>query len=651
MLNIAEKINNMTGVRWLFLLSCIFLTTSLMSLLTFGISVYAHLNYNLEALRKLQNGPLGTEGLLAFSESPMNLMFYFNTLFVPILQFGVIAFFMAIVVKCIAFYLIYAISFELVKLRYESLLISLLFLISPSAATHGVAVVGIWSEPAFFNASITVLCILTGFLLYLKNRFILAGLIFAVSLHFHQLYGVTPLMWLFIGILISFIYKQKRGIPLFLVGFFIILLSLFYLYTFSYSGYGSVEVGISEWYKYIYSVDPDDVSMIWTLKIFGFGLLPILFGAAYIAVQTKEKQELEFLMIGIAISFVLCMLLELLHRNGIFFGKLSEYFLVVELRRGFWIGILISLMVIVKNSSKLLNYSSVFGKVLLISAGTAAFLAPSYLSTFLFAVYFLCFSRSVLSILVFMLVLAISCFSYFNDMFSSLPQTPSMILFVLSTVVALILYKFKHTASSTMAMTVLLMVVFAYTVVGIKEARFSKSFDALTSNGIYLKTDYNYLYRSYKSWSGSALDEKAYNAIQLETPIEGDKIQLPPSQLSYQDQSYYGYPLVYSRQNISAPCFSIAEYQRSINNIKSLIGTRLTDAFFTQDKFYSKELMVDYIDSAYSKISINQLQSIRQQTGLRFYLIKTERDELNELLLCKGDIYNVYDLAKIKSSN
>lgn len=650
MFDIADRINNTTRSKWQIWLICLFFIMSLMSVLTFGISIFAHINYNLDSLIRIQTGVSGAKGLSEFSGSSMNLMYYFNTLIVPFLQFGVIALFMAIVVKFIAFYLIYAISYELIKARFQSLIISLLFLITPSSAIHGVATVGIWSEPALFNASLTVICTLTGLLMYLKNHIVLAGIIFAISLHFHQLYGITPLAWLFPGVLISLFNKQKRDIALFFVGFLLVLLSLFYLYSFSYSGYDSVETDISEWYRYIYSIEPDDVSLIWTLEMFGFGLLPIIIGGAYIAIQTKNKKEAEFLMVGVAISFVFIMALELLHRYGIFFGKLSEYFLIVELRRGIWIATLISLIVIIKNTANLSGQSSKLGKVFLISSGIATFLAPSYLTASLFFACYLYFSRTLISIIIFIVIIATVIYSCINGMLS-LPQAPSIILFVISTVAALALFKLKQTASSTTAMAIILMVMFAYTAAGVMEGRFSKSFDSLTSNGIFSRTDYNYLYKSYKSWAGGTLDEKSNKEILLQEFFEGDKIQLPPTQLSYQDVSYYGYPLVFSRQNVAAPCFSIAELQITKDNIRSLIGDNLTNAFFAQGKFYSKKLMLEYLENAYNSLTITQLINARVKTGLRFYFIKTERDELKETLLCSGDLYFVYDLSKLKNQD
>ncbi len=58
--------------------------------------------------------------------------------------------------------------------------------------------------------------------------------------------------------------------------------------------------------------------------------------------------------------------------------------------------------------------------------------------------------------------------------------------------------------------------------------------------------------------------------------------------------------------------------------------------------------MSDYFLNAYSTISIQRLTQHRDNSNLRFYLLESKRDDLSDLLICKGDKYFVYDTSLIK---
>ena len=98
------------------------------------------------------------------------------------------------------------------------------------------------------------------------------------------------------------------------------------------------------------------------------------------------------------------MIIEFLHRNSIFFGTISEYFLVVQFRRGVWISAMVSLIVIVKNSNIIFESLKENERLFLLGSGVAVYLAPYAVTILLLLVYILYIFNNRMNFLLFAVV-------------------------------------------------------------------------------------------------------------------------------------------------------------------------------------------------------------------------------------------------------
>ena len=126
------------------------------------------------------------------------------------------------------------------------------------------------------------------------------------------------------------------------------------------------------------------------------------------------------------------------------------------------------------------------------------------------------------------------------------------------------------------------------------------------------------------------------------------KIQLPANSLSYQDNIFYGKDLIVSRADIGVPLFSKSLYEETIENIASLVGKPKLEKFLSKEGFYSKSILLDFIEKEYNTLSHDQLIKVREKSNLKYYFIKSERKDLKNALVCIGEIFYIYDLTLIK---
>ena len=86
-----------------------------------------------------------------------------------------------------------------------------------------------------------------------------------------------------------------------------------------------------------------------------------------------------------------------------------------------------------------------------------------------------------------------------------------------------------------------------------------------------------------------------------------------------------------------------------LNKISLLVGKSAYDRIFDSlGKFpFAKETMDSRFIMEYNTMSKDQLKYVRNNAGVRFYLVEKKRDELSQALLCNGNLFHVYDLTKL----
>ncbi len=134
--------------------------------------------------------------------------------------------------------------------------------------------------------------------------------------------------------------------------------------------------------------------------------------------------------------------------------------------------------------------------------------------------------------------------------------------------------------------------------------------------------------------------------VEISPPTSGEKIQLPirgprnnwTPLFSYKEA--YGYHVtIYSRKS----------YELALQALRVFFGKDTVDSFFNTSKFYNKtagakEEIMGYFFDAFNNLSEPQLENLRDNENLRFYLLDIERTDISHTLICKGKQYYVYDL-------
>jgi hypothetical protein len=625
----------------------LFVILAVQNLISYGVDLWLHIIYNIRPLTLLNNKVIVDSGIQGFKSSSMNLMYHYTYWIAPFLEYGILTILMSLLVKLIAFILIYKITLLLIKHQDYSLIIAVFFLMSPSYAMHGVVMNGLWGFPMIFDASLSALATFGGILFLLKNRFIIAGLLFALSIHLHGLYGINALAWIFFGQIWLLMCRNSRAQwKGFFIGLIPILVSLAYIafFTMGNEEISYVPVHVSEWYRYMYSIDPGDASMLWTLENAGYSLLPLFSLGSYWAWNCKKKGLAEYFMLGSAVFFLIVMTFELLHRYGIFFGVFSEYFLITEFRRGIWIPSFFALIIIVQNFSRLKKHIAKDLFPVIAAAGVTVYLAPSITTVLVFLLMLSYFTKNSFYIILSTVSLIMGIIHIDGNHFTLMTQLKSGTLLSCSLVMSVfVVWKWKQVVAREVVILISGFVLVVYLLVNLAGGNFIRSVSALTSQGVYSKTNHKHLINIY----AKGYDQKVAKFMQSHDLNEESniKIQLPPNSFTYQDKIFYGHSLLFSRYDLGPPLFSKSAYEQTMQNISSLIGENKLKEFLSKEGFYSKSSLLGFIEETYNRLTSNHLIETLEKSGLKYYLIKKERKDLKNALVLIGDIFYVYDIT------
>ena len=647
---------------------------SLISVATQGVDTFSHLVYNLWPLELLQNKSFRW-GASIFS-NPESLEYHYITHIVPWLKFGVVAIVAAVVVRFIAFYLVYKICLLCINQKSQALVTTFLFMIPVAFSAHGVVVNGLWGPPALFPATLSALFTLAGLLLFLRTGalnklemsaenqvapgfsfisileqkstlYVLAGLAFALSIQFHGLYGITAFAWIFIGSLMILASRGWRDWNWFLVQLIIVIGSVAYV---AYLSFGSntpatIKTTLSEWFRFICIVDVDDVSLLYSLGYAGYGLLPLIFSGTYFAFKKTQRTDIEHLQLGMFYTLLIFLSIEIFHQYGVFFGKISEYFIGAQLRRGIWVMALLSLIILVKNHRIIQDSLHKKHAMLLVALGLVTFAAPAVATVVLF-LSVAAYTHPRNQFIYFLLIVAIgaSIVHVYHGYINIAIEVKSLILFIVS---ILILYFLKITNRESINSTITyvsLMIVLSIFFAGLAKEKFLKSFNIVANNGLLKKSDHH-------TQNISNYDPKAINCIKKDVAnnnVRGvaQKIQLPPIGFSIFSESLYNQQIFFSPRSSRAWLFSKNNYEKSLESILMLVGQSAYNRIFDTENL-SKIILSERLIKEYNNLPISQLKAAHNKAALRYYVVENKRPQLSHSLLCTGDLFHVYDLSRL----
>ncbi|GAB6041581.1 hypothetical protein [Endothiovibrio diazotrophicus] len=366
---------NLKGSTVALLLSLI----AVVELFSYGAGLLHHYIYNVEPLLSLG---IAEDDFLG-PGNPLTFTYHFIRHVTPLLDSDWRYLFLAFAQRLVLLWLLYRVALELLGRRGAALAVTLLFALSYNYYAHGLVHLGLWSKLKFMPITLAATLLFAGMWAQLRGRAAWGYGLFLAAMQVHPLNSVAALAFIVPG-LWWHAAASGRGVRTHLAGTLLLGAGVGYL---AWATMGHPLPGLAastgEWYRYAYFLDPDDVSALWSLGFGGFLYLPMLFGALYLSWREREgRGRLDHLLWGATLALVMVLLLELMHRGGIFLGRFSELFIGVEVRRGLWVAALLSLARIARWAA---DRRTVAGGVegAIGAAAVAVYLLPSSLATVL----------------------------------------------------------------------------------------------------------------------------------------------------------------------------------------------------------------------------------------------------------------------------
>jgi hypothetical protein len=626
----------------------VFLFVSISTLMIYGIATGFYYIYNISFYSNVLNsGMFIDEHLPAIHgiDHYQYVLRWFYIIFRWPLQVPALFIMSSLIVKIIILWLIYKIVDFLLDDPFLAIISSMYFVLAGNYNTHGCSLNGIQDSPVFFAASISAILTLAGIYFALKERLIKGALSLAFSLYFHILYGVTALAFFLPGYLYYLIFKKNKDIKLLIIPGAIICLNLLFVVT----GSGSLQNDLpylqstlSQWHTYIYSVDPEDISLLSTFGNHGYALLLLIAIALHIAYNFKQTDSfsvLRNLLFGgvpvLAVAFVI----EFAHRYGFFMGKLSEFFIGVQLRRGVWVLMFFSIMLILKQIDVYLinketeNGVSDFKKWGLAASFLSVYLLSDWLFVGCLCTLFIILETSKKSVFL-MLLFLLSMVPFF--FWAELEITSRMLQIAAFYCVCACTFLFIYYWIGMERKILFLFPLTVFIICGVSAGFFqqkrqlSTGIKQISYNGFFSLPDYKFLGYAGKN------NEKILEILRQNNP-EHLPILRSTKSLGYNDIFIYGARSFISQKEYRGGMFSKKLFENFLYKIKELGLINSSEEFHPgAGRFYSKEAVGDFIDTGIKKLDTKKLRYLNEKYNISFLLTETQYPDFKLLFEQNG---------------
>lgn len=617
---------------------------SIAQLISYGLEPSDFLFYNMDWYYKgLYRQAYPDDIYLKFSSS-LKLVEFITFHFRPLFQLPILFVFSSIVIRVLIIFVAYKISLSLVSDKYIAIFATLFYFVS--FYTHGLAgSSGMWGPLIFSKASIAAFFVVLGIYSTIIGRIYLSCVFFSLSIQLHPINSATALIYYFAGYSYNIFKSDKKLFKNILILILVVIINTLpiVIWTKHSINVPFAEVSIKDWYNYLYCLDPDDLSLLYTFLKYGYILVPLLMSALYLSIKSYHKSKLDFLYIGMSCVLFVFMVLELLQKGGIFFGKLSEYFIILEFRRGLWIITFFATVIAFREIYR--NFSL---KDILIDKKLLFMLVISliiYIKPTLFNVSFLAILLITLvpnvyikigSLLTIIFIISIyfigKCEPILN-MSDNIKYT--VFTFICSTLFFLFII-LKQRKLKIIFMLPLCLFVGMGLVKGYYKDIFFNSYSIVANRGLFKYPDHDKLIITYNSQSGNDVAVDMIEAIKKENKGH-NKILMPMIAQTYSDIYLYKALSHLSINDVVYPLLSKKYFAYLVYKLQEL------DFFcnnFNELKYDSKDSIHKVIDENYSKLTINKLNFLKDKYGIKIFVTTKEYKELE--LIYRDTKYFVY---------
>jgi hypothetical protein len=627
------------------------LLVSLCTLLAHGLLshyyiVYNVLSYHYGAHQEIYN----LKSLGGLSPIPMGLIGVFTKLFSYVLQAPIPFVFASILIKAVLMFVVYKIFSRWLQEGLTTLLISLIFCLSVEGWTHGMAHIGLWGDPFFFRGSVSSLFLFFGMIFFLKNQWVWGALLAGTAIHFHPLNSVAALTF-FMPSLIYDSFKQEKPILKKSTIAIMILLTnaLYFLLGMKKSSAPAISSTIQEWHNFVVKVNWDDMSLIYTFGMYGVGLVPLLTATILIIRNRTIRKEIDSYFIVALALLGIFLGIEVMHFLEIQWGKLSEYFISIQFRRGLWVLMLFSFVIVVdfliENSKNIFAEKKfIFLSVLFLNC----FLYPSILACFIFHLILVVLWRNKYSGILMISLLIMLGANYFIENSSATSilrgSLKSISYVTFSTTVLFTL--FLCFPKRRQAQEVIKYSVAAFLIVGvlagIYRSKFLNEYNLISTDGAFNYPNHRKILLSDMRRSGKRIDVGFIDKIR---ELNKDReLILLTSEKNIVDPSLLGMPTFWGPYDLAMASLSKGYYEHMKFKAVLLMGYELESSDLIS-KFENKKF--DY-DKYLENISIERLKGFRKN-GIRYIVWNKPsisfRKHLKPIYI--NDSFEVYDLNRL----
>jgi hypothetical protein len=329
-----------TKISYIILFSLVGLYISI----SHGIDLEGHFVYNFLEYDFYVNPEKFYDSLIGLQQAAIGTRF-FTILTGEILQQPLYFLILAISLKIIIIFITY-LNLHIFLTDKKSLLLTILVSIS-----IGFPLEAISKELLFDRKTLSIFLLLLGFYKVLSHRSISGFISLSLAVFLHPLTGATSVVFFMAPVLLYFYKNNKNKFSSLIAKSVILIVPIAVLaYAKNYYSLPISEnfISVADWYDFIARSEPDDAFM--HIRLQENFLVAFLVVAFFLNNKKPNSTDLLHVIFNAQIAILtIIILIEIMHKNGIFFGKISEVFLVVEFRRGIWYVLLTSLIVIFRD--------------------------------------------------------------------------------------------------------------------------------------------------------------------------------------------------------------------------------------------------------------------------------------------------------------
>lgn len=613
----------------------------------FGFDVWQHFWYNLAYLIREKQS---TSSYYAHISELHSLKYAYRHIFSLYLTNIWLYLSLSVLIKAVLVVIVYLVASKMVN-RQLSVLVVILFTYSATYVFHGVIANGIWGCAIFMPASISALFSLLFIYFWLRGDYVISFILAGIAVQFHALYGIGVFAFMFLGGLyaIGASSNEPKAIKKNVIGILVFFSFVGYALI---TDYRSLEVqnvsgiAIQDWYRYVRLTEAANALISFSLLNYGYGFVTLMMAGTVFSVRRKNKQVFDYVVIGGAVTLVVFLIIEALHYYGIFFGKLSELFIGIQLKRGIWVAVFFSLISIF--SEYIYNEKKHFDYITATFIVAMLFPTVSTLASLIFlfcALFFRTDKHAVILIGATYVFLAASAILMGNielsrEIRSLLPlAVVLMSIFVVKNVTRNPSFNVVF-----MSITICLLLSLVYS---LKIDRFNESVRMLNKIDISVAKKSRDFMAQIDGYDRDVIYDESLSRFfeAIEKTKKGGVIQLPLVSSNYFSPLYYN--SMFFINNVAIQMFSKTLFERLIDNLSLFWDRSLLLSVLESGKLADKSFFKEF-DKHFEAADRVVLSRAKAEVGLRYYVISKMRAEISDLFVFKGDHYYVYDLEKLQ---